>query len=68
MSRRLPASNRTRDASSDLIEGHLSSESGRMELVCSETIPGASLGGSGPIGSASEGKMDQQSIGILQSW
>ena len=33
MSRRVPASDRTREALSDLIEGRLSSESGRTELV-----------------------------------
>ena len=33
MSHRIPASERTREALSDLIEGRLSSESGRTELV-----------------------------------
>ncbi len=33
MSRRIPASDRTREALSDLIEGRLSSEAGRTELV-----------------------------------
>ena len=33
MTRRIPASDRTREALSDLIEGRLSSEAGRTELV-----------------------------------
>ena len=33
MSRRIPASDRTREALSDLIEGRLSSDAGRTELV-----------------------------------
>ena len=33
MSQRIPASERTREALSDLIEGRLSSEAGRTELV-----------------------------------
>lgn len=33
MERRIPASERTREASSDLIEGRLSSDLGRSELV-----------------------------------
>ena len=33
MTRRIPASDRSREALSDLIEGRLSSEAGRSELV-----------------------------------